>query len=59
MLKRVVNPTTTTRKDNGQVNVIKNENEELVADSNTILTRWKDYFIQLLNVHIDNDVGEI
>ena len=37
----------------------KNENEELLADYNSILNRWKDYFSQLLNVHKDNDVGEI
>ena len=38
--------------------MIKNENEELLADSNSILKRWKDSFIQLLNLHKDNDVGE-
>ena len=42
-----------------RINVIKNEKEELLADSNSILNRWKDYFSQLLNVHKDNDVGEI
>ena len=41
-----------------RLNVIKNENEEL-SDSNSILNRWKNYFIQLLNVHKVNDVGEI
>ena len=42
-----------------RVNVIKDENEELLADSNSILNRWKDYFSQLLTVHKDNDVAEI
>ena len=42
-----------------RVNVLKNGNEELLSDSNSILNRWKDYFSQLLNVHKDNDVGEI
>ena len=42
-----------------RVNVIKNQNEELLADSNSILNRWKDYLSQLLNVHKDNYVGEI
>ena len=37
------------------LNVIKKENEELLADSNSILNRWKDY---TLNVHKDNDTGE-
>ena len=31
------------------VNVTKNQNGELLADSNSILNRWKDYFSQLLN----------
>ena len=42
-----------------RVNLIKNEKEELLANSNTILNRWKDYFNQLLNVRDDNDMGEI
>ena len=40
-------------------NVIKNENEELLTDSHSILSTWKDYFSQLLNLPKDNDVGEI
>ena len=42
-----------------RINVIKNDNVELLADSNSILNRWKDYFSNLLNVYKDNDVGEI
>ena len=42
-----------------RVNVIKYENQELLADSNSIDNRWKDYFGQLLNVHKDNDMREI
>ena len=42
-----------------RVNVIKNENEELLSDSNSVLNRWKSYFSRLLNVHEGNDVGEI
>ena len=38
--------------------VIENENEELLADSNSILNRWKVYFSRLLNVHKDNNMGE-
>ena len=41
------------------VNVIKNQNEKLFADSNSILNRWKDDFSKLLNVHKDSNVGEI
>ena len=31
----------------------------MLADSNSILNRWKDYFSQLWNVHKDNDMGDI
>jgi len=30
----------------------------LVADSNRIVVRWRNYFSQLLNVHGVKDVGE-
>jgi hypothetical protein len=30
---------------------VKDEDGDLLADSNTILNRWKSYFSQLLNVH--------
>ena len=31
--------------------IVKDEKGDLVADSNSIMTRWKNYFSQLLNVH--------
>ncbi|KAJ4429891.1 hypothetical protein ANN_22095 [Periplaneta americana] len=34
-----------------RVNVIKDENGDLLADSPPVLNRWKNYFAQLLNVH--------
>ncbi|KAJ4425705.1 hypothetical protein ANN_27901 [Periplaneta americana] len=37
-----------------RVNVIKDENGDLLADSHSILNRWKNYFGQLLNVHRPN-----
>ncbi|KAJ4430976.1 hypothetical protein ANN_19569 [Periplaneta americana] len=37
-----------------RVNVIKDENGDLLADSPSILNRWKSYFAQLLNVHTPN-----
>jgi hypothetical protein len=37
-------------------NLVKDENGDLLADSNTILSRWKSYFSQLLNVHDVSDV---
>jgi hypothetical protein len=30
---------------------VKDENGDLLADSNTIVNRWKRHFSQLLNVH--------
>jgi hypothetical protein len=34
----------------------KDENGDLLADSNIVLNRWKSYFFQLLNVHDVSDV---
>jgi hypothetical protein len=36
--------------------MVKAENGDLLADSHSILNRWKNYFYQLLNVHGVNDV---
>jgi hypothetical protein len=38
-------------------NLVKDENDDL-ADSHSILNRWKNYFCQLLNVHVVNDVRQ-
>jgi hypothetical protein len=35
---------------------VKDENSDLLADSHSILNRWKNYFSQLLNV---DNVGEV
>jgi hypothetical protein len=40
-------------------NLVKVENDNLLADSHTILNRWKNYFSQLLNVHNVSDVRQI
>jgi hypothetical protein len=37
-------------------NLVKDENGNMLADSHNILNRWKNYFSQLLNVHIVSDV---
>jgi hypothetical protein len=37
----------------------KDENGDLLADSNTILNRWKSYFSHLLNVHDVSYVRQI
>jgi hypothetical protein len=40
-------------------NFVKDENGDSLADSNTILNRWKTYFSQLLNVCDVSDVRQI
>jgi hypothetical protein len=39
-------------------NLVKDENDDLLADSNNILNRWKNYFSELLNVHNVSDVSQ-
>jgi hypothetical protein len=39
-----------------RTNTVRVENGDLLADSQSILNRWKNYFCQLLNVHGVNDV---
>jgi hypothetical protein len=38
--------------------MIKAENGDLLADTHSILNRWKNYFYQILNVHGVNDVWQ-
>jgi hypothetical protein len=38
---------------------VKDGNCDLLADSHNILSRWKNYFSQLLNVHNVSDVRQI
>jgi hypothetical protein len=38
--------------------MVKEENGDLLADSHSILNKWKNYFCQLLNVHGVNDVRQ-
>jgi hypothetical protein len=38
---------------------VKDETSDLLADSQKVLNRWKNYFSQLLNVHRVNDVRQI
>jgi len=37
---------------------VKGENGNLLADSHSILNRWKNYLCQLLNAHCINDVRQ-
>jgi hypothetical protein len=41
-----------------RTNIVKEENGYLLADSHSILNRWKNYFCQLLNAHGVNDVRQ-
>jgi hypothetical protein len=34
-----------------RINIIKDENGNLLADSQSVLNRWKNFFNQMLNVH--------
>jgi hypothetical protein len=38
--------------------MVKEENGDLLADSHSILNRWKNHSCQLLNVHGVNDVRQ-
>ena len=38
--------------------VLKDEKGDLVADSHSIMTRWRNYFSQLLNVHGAKEVRQ-
>jgi hypothetical protein len=38
---------------------VNDENGNLLADSDNILNRWKDYFCQLLNVYRASDGRQI
>jgi len=34
-----------------RINIVKDDNGDLVADSHSILARWRNYFSKILNVH--------
>ena len=38
--------------------IVKDENVDLVADSHSIMARWRNYFSQILNVHGVSDVRQ-
>jgi hypothetical protein len=38
--------------------IVKDKKADLVADSHSIMGRWRNYFFQLLNVHGVNDVRQ-
>jgi hypothetical protein len=42
-----------------RINIIKDENGNLLADSQSVLNRWKNFFNHVLNVHGVHDVRQI
>jgi hypothetical protein len=41
-----------------RTNVVKDEKGDLVADSHSMLARWRNHFSQVLNIHEVNDVRQ-
>ena len=41
-----------------RTDIVKDEKGDLVADSRSILARWRNYFSQLFNVHGFNEIGQ-
>ena len=39
-------------------NIVKDEKGDLVADSHSVVARWRNYFSRLFNVHGVKDVGQ-
>jgi hypothetical protein len=42
-----------------EINIIKDENGNLLADPQNVLNRWKNFFNQVLNVHGVHDVRQM
>jgi hypothetical protein len=42
-----------------RINIIKDENGNLIADSQNVLNRWKNFFNQVLNIHGVHDVRQM
>jgi hypothetical protein len=41
-----------------RINIMKDENGNLLADSQTVLNRWKNFFNQVLNLHGAHNVRQ-
>jgi hypothetical protein len=39
--------------------IVKDDKGDVVAESRSIMARWRNYFSQLLNVHGVNDGGQV
>ena len=40
-------------------NIVKDEKGDMVADSRSIVARWRNYFSQLFNVHGVKEAGQV
>ena len=40
-------------------NIVKDEKGDMVADSRSIVARWRNYFSQLFNVHGFKEAGQV
>jgi len=47
-----------TKSYQPRTNIVKDEKSDLVADSHSVLVRWRNHFSQLLNIHGVNDVRQ-
>ena len=41
-----------------KTDIVKDQKGDLVADFHSFLARWRNYFLQLFNVHGDDDVRQ-
>ena len=48
----------TSRRGTSLELIVKDKKGDLAADSHSIMTRWKNYFSRLLNVHGAKDVRQ-
>jgi hypothetical protein len=42
-----------------RINIVKDENDNLLADPQNVLNRWKNFFNQVLNVHGVHNVRQM
>jgi hypothetical protein len=42
-----------------RINIIKNKNGNLLADPQSVLNRWKNFFTQVLNVYGFHDIRQM
>jgi hypothetical protein len=58
MLRACIGASVTKKGYQLRINILKDKKSDLVADSHSILARWRNHFFQLLNIQRDNDVRQ-